>query len=334
MDKIKDEVGVLKKAILRLLKSRQLEYVSGEEICRSLDVTRTAVWKHIQVLREEGYGIEARSRLGYMLTSIPDRLYPVEILDGLSTRFIGRKVFYCDSVSSTNDLAKELVRKGAEEGSLVIAEEQTSGRGRLGRKWYSPKYKSILFTLVLRPPTSPSEAARITLIMAVALVSAIKKVTGVVAGIKWPNDLLVNGKKICGILSEMSAEMDQINYLEISAGINVNQGREDFPADVRNTATSLRIEASKSFPRVRLLQASLEEFERWYGIWLSDGFGPLLEKFKEYSISLHCPVTIHTLNRSWDGWAEDIDEDGALLLRLPDGGLQRFISGDVSLRLA
>lgn len=323
----------MKEAILRLLKERRLEYVSGEEICKNLDVTRTAVWKHIQALREDGYGIDARPRAGYMLTGVPDRLYPEEIREGLSTQIIGRKVFYCDSVSSTNDLARELARKGAGEGSLVVAEEQTGGKGRLGRGWYSPKYKGIWFSLLLYPPVNPSEASQVTMMAAVALASAIRDETGIVAGIKWPNDLLVGGKKICGILTEMSAEMERINHLVLGAGINANQDQTDFPEEVRSTATSLKVEAGRTVSRVRLLQASLAEFERWYRIWLAQGFSPVLARWKEMSISLNCPVRIHTLNKSWDGWAEDVDEDGALLLRLPDGGLQRLVSGEVSLRL-
>lgn len=324
----------MKEAILRLLKERRPEYVSGEEICKNLDVTRTAVWKHIQALREDGYEIEARPRAGYLLTGVPDRLFPEEVLDGLSTRFIGRKVFYCDSISSTNDLAKELAREGAGEGSLVVAEEQTGGKGRLGRGWYSPRYKGIWFSLILYPPVNPSEASQITMLAAVALASAIRDVTGVAAGIKWPNDLLVGGKKVCGILTELSAEMDRIDHLVVGAGINANLDVEDFPEEVRSTATSLKADAGRAVSRVRLLQASLAGFEKWYTVWLAQGFAPVLAKWKELSISLNCPVRIHTLNKSWDGWAEDVDEDGALLLRLPDGGIQRLVSGEVSLRLS
>lgn len=323
----------MKEAILRLLKASGLEYISGEEICRSLAVTRTAVWKHIQALREDGYEIDARPRAGYRLTGVPDRLFPEEIRDGLSTRFIGRKIYYCDSVTSTNDLAKELARKDAGEGALVVAEEQTGGKGRLGRGWYAPRYKGLWFSLILRPPVNPSEASQITMMAAVALASAIKQETGVAVGIKWPNDLLVGGKKLCGILTEMSAEMERINYLVVGMGINTNQEQEDFPEEVRETATALKMEAGRTISRVRLLQASLAAFEHWYEVWLNRGFSPVLNGWKELSVSLNCPVRIHSLNKSWDGWAEDIDEDGALLLRLPDGKLQRLVSGEVSLRL-
>ncbi|MCL6634836.1 MAG: biotin--[acetyl-CoA-carboxylase] ligase [Peptococcaceae bacterium] len=324
----------MKEAILRLLKERRPEYVSGEEICRSLDVTRTAVWKHIQALREDGYMIDARPRAGYLLTGVPDRLFPEEIRDGLATRFMGRTVFYSESISSTNDLAKELARKGAGEGSLVVAEEQTGGKGRLGRGWFSPRYKGIWFSLILHPPVDPSEASRVTMLAAVAVASAIRKSTGVAAGIKWPNDLLAGGKKICGILAELSAEMDRINHLVVGVGINANLDAGDFPEEVRSAATSLKMEAGRTVSRVRLLQECLTEFERWYTAWLDGGFAPVLARWKDMAISLHCPVRIHTLNKSWDGWAEDVDEDGALLVRLPGGGVQRLVSGEVSLRLS
>jgi len=322
----------LKESILRLLKEHRPEYVSGEDICRSLEVTRTAVWKHIQALREDGYEIEARPRAGYLLVCVPDRLYAEEIRDGLGTEFIGRHVYYCSSVSSTNDVAIELAQKGVPDGSLVVAEEQTGGRGRLSREWYSPRYKGIWFSLVLYPSVTPAEAPRVTMVTAVALALAVRKVTGVPVGIKWPNDLLVKGKKFCGILTELGAELDKINYLVMGAGINVNQDPADFPQELRDIATSLKIEAGAEIARVGLLQSLLAEFEYWYRLWLEQGFGNVLKKWKELSVSLNCPVRIHTLNKTWDGWAEDVDEEGALLLRLPDGKLQRLLAGDVSLR--
>lgn len=324
----------MKETILRLLKERSPEYVSGEEICRLLNVTRTAVWKHIQALRESGYEIEARPRAGYTLTGIPDRLYPEEIRDGLSNRFLGRKIYYFDTVSTTNDKAKELARQGDGEGTLIVAEEQTGGKGRLGRKWFAPKYKGIWFSLILCPPVLPPEANQVTMLAAVAVASAIKKETGIEAGIKWPNDLLVGSKKICGILTELSAEMERINYLVAGIGINVNQDETDFPEELRESAASLKNEFKRKIDRVRLIQTTLAEFEGWYGTWLEQGFAPVLARWKEMSVSLNCPVRISTPNNSWDGWAEDIDGDGALLLRLPGGDLKRVISGEVSLRLS
>ncbi|MDD3654803.1 MAG: biotin--[acetyl-CoA-carboxylase] ligase [Desulfotomaculaceae bacterium] len=325
----------MKEAVLRLLKEHQPEYVSGEELCKVLDVTRTAVWKHIQTLREDGYDIDARPRVGYLLVGIPDRLYAEEICNGLTTEFIARQVFYFSSLSSTNDLAKKLSSNvvGVSNGSIVVAEEQTGGRGRLGRKWFSLKYKAICFSLILYPPVNPSEASQVTMVTAVALAIAIRKETGVRVGIKWPNDLLVGGKKLCGILTELGAEIDKINYLIVGAGININQEPGEFPEDVRDTATSLKIEMGVTVNRVKLLQAILIEFEQWYKIWLEQGFPKILTKWKELTVSLQCPVRINAVDRSWDGWAVDVDQDGALLLRLPDGQLQRVVAGDVSLRI-
>lgn len=323
----------MKETILRLLKERSPDYVSGEEICRLINVTRTAVWKHIQALRERGYQIEARSRAGYLLTGVPDRLFPEEIGPGLATRFLGRNVLYCDSVLSTNNLAKELAGQGAAEGALVVAEEQTGGKGRLGRQWSSIKYKGIFFSFILYPPLIPPEANLLTLMAAVAMATAIRNETGVKAGIKWPNDLLVDGKKVCGILVELSAEMEKINYMVVGIGVNVNQEENDFPEDVRLNATSLKAHTGIGISRVKLLQSFLKEFENLYDTSLAQGFAPVLARWKEMSVSLNCPVRINTPKSSWDGWAENIDKDGALLLRLPGGELKRVISGEVSLRL-
>lgn len=322
----------MKQDILRLLKENSPEFVSGEDICKKLNVTRTAVWKHIQSLREDGYDVEARPRAGYRLVSVPDRLYPLEIVDGLKTRFIGRKIFYADSLSSTNTVAKELVRSEYGEGSMVVAEMQTGGKGRLGRGWSSPKYKGIWFSLILFPRVNPSEASQITMLTAVAVATAIRFETGLDAGIKWPNDLLLYGKKICGILVELSAEMERINHLVIGTGINANQDREDFPEEFVDKATSLKLESGHTISRVKLLQACLLEFERWYTLWLGSGFSPVLAKWKELTVTLNCPVRLTTANKTWEGWAEDVDDDGALMLRLPDGELKKFVSGDVSLR--
>lgn len=324
----------MKEAILSLLKKNRGDFVSGEEICKRLQVSRTAIWKHIQALREDDYEIEARSRVGYQLTGIPDRLFPEEVKVGLSTRSMGQnKIFYSSTLSSTNELAREEAQKGCGEGTLVLAEEQTGGRGRLGRVWYSPRYKGIFLSLVLRPPVNPSEASQVTMVASVALAMAIRAETGVVAGIKWPNDLLVQGKKVCGILAELNAEMDRVNYLVLGAGINANQEPGDFPEELRATATSLKVETGQPVDRVKLVRACLEAFEHWYSLWLGQGFGAILSIWREMSVSLNCPVRIHTLNKAWDGWAEDVDEDGALLLRLPNGELQRLVSGEVSLRI-
>ena len=323
----------MKDMVLRLLKQNGPEYVSGEEICKLLQVTRTAVWKHIQALREDGYEIDARPRAGYLLVAAPDKLYPEEIGEKLATRFFGQSIYYCESTPSTNDLAKELAQKGMPEGTLIVVEEQTGGRGRLGRDWHSPKGKGLWFSLVLRPPVMPSQAPQLTILAAVAMAEAIRGETGLPVGIKWPNDLLLDGKKLCGILTEMSAEMERVNHMVLGIGLNVNQDEGDFPADVKQTATSLLLEGGGPLPRVNLLKNVLASLERWYDRWLEEGFQPVLARWKELSVTLGRSVRIHSLNESWEGWAEEVDEEGALVLRLPDGSHRRVISGEVSLRL-
>jgi len=317
--------------VLRLLKKSRSEFVSGESICRALGVSRTAVWKHIRALREAGYDIEAQPHAGYRLVNVPDRLYPEEITDGLQTSFIGRRVFYYPSLDSTNSTARELAAQGVPDGTLVVAEEQVAGRGRLGRGWFSPFGGGLWCSVILRPPVNPSAAPPITMLAAVAAADALRRAAGVRAGIKWPNDLLVHGKKICGILTELSAEMERVGHLIIGLGMNLNQEEADFPPALQSTATSARLETGRPVSRVAVLQALLDELEKCYLSWLRDGFAPVLARWKELSVTLHRPVRVSTLRESWEGVAEDVDEDGALLLRLPSGRLQKVVAGEVTM---
>ncbi|OAT80700.1 biotin--[acetyl-CoA-carboxylase] ligase [Desulfotomaculum copahuensis] len=322
----------MKESVLRLLKKGYPGFVSGEAICRSLGVSRTAVWKHIRALREAGYGIEAQPHAGYRLINIPDRLYAEEIAAGLPTGLIGCRIYHYTSLVSTNRTARELAGREAPDGTLVVAEEQTGGRGRLGRGWYSPCGKGIWCSVILHPPVNPVDAPPLTMLAAVAVCSALRRAAGVEAGIKWPNDLLVNGKKICGILTELSAEMERINFLITGMGINLNLTAADLPAELRTTATSVLIETGRPVSRVAVLQAVLTELEHWYLLWLQDGFAPVLARWKEFSVTLGRPVRVASLKESWTGLAEDVDENGALLLRLPAGELKKVVSGEVSLR--
>jgi len=323
----------LKKAqILLLLKKERNQFVSGEDICKQIGVSRTAVWKHIRSLREEGYHIEAVTHRGYNLTDVPDRLYPDEIAESLNTEFIGGRVYYYHSLESTNREARVLASGGAPGGSLVVAEEQVQGRGRMSRGWFSPKGLGIWCSLILRPEVQPGEAPPVTMLTAVAVASAVEKVAGVAPGIKWPNDLLVGGKKICGILTEMSAEMEMVNFLVVGVGINVNTSLEDFPEELKEIATSLYLVEGEPVSRLKLLKQFLRDFEFYYRRWINDGFGPILEEWKKRCVSLGCPVRVSSPREVWDGWAEDVDSDGALLVRMPGGSIKRFVAGEVSLR--
>lgn len=324
--------GLTKIDILDLLRKNPKEFVSGEEICKRLGISRTAVWKHIRTLRKEGYVIDAAPRSGYRLSDVPDRLFPEVIGLGLDTEFMGRAAYYYDSIGSTNREARTLASRGAPDGTLVVAEEQTGGRGRLGRGWFSPHGLGIWCSLVLRPGIQPAEAPPVTMLTAVAVASAIEKVAGIRPGIKWPNDLLVDGKKICGILTEMDAELERVNFLVVGLGVNVNIPREDFPGVLREIATSLYLAGGKPVSRQELLQQLLREFEACYRVWLESGFRPVLEEWKRRCVTLDCPIRLITFRDSWEGWAEDVDGDGALILRLPDGSRRRFLAGEVSFR--
>lgn len=321
----------MRSKIRQMLKEQAGQYVSGEEISRRLNVSRTAVWKHIRALKEEGYDIEGHSRRGYRLCAAPDLLRPEELCPHLTTTRLGRCISYLTSTDSTNNEAKKLAAAGCPEGQIVVAEEQVSGRGRLARGWFSPFGKGVWFSIVLRPPFSPQEAPKCTLLAAVAVSRAIRRATGVECGIKWPNDILVAGRKLVGILTEMSAEMDAINYIVIGIGINVNVEPDDLPPELRDIAGSLRIAAGRSFSRVELLAAVLHELERVYDQTVKDGFAPLLAEWRQESVTLGQTVDVVGSGQQFSGVAEDIDSDGALLVRTA-AGLERVLAGDVSIR--
>ena len=322
----------MRKEVLRLLRNQTDGYLSGEEISRRLDVSRTAIWKHMQALKEEGYKIESHARKGYRLCSVPDLLLAEEICNGLKTKLIGQKgIVHLEEVDSTNNIAKQLAAKGCEEGLLVVAEEQTIGRGRLARGWFSPYGKGIWFSVVLRPPFAPQEAPKCTLLAAVAVARALREITGVECGIKWPNDILWQGRKLVGILTEMSAEMDAINHVVIGMGINVSIKAEEFPSELQEIAVSLAGASGCEFSRVVILQAILVHLESLYQKVLEQGFAPVLEAWRSLSATLGEKVRVIGLKDEFEGVAKDIDDDGALLVETGDG-LKRVLAGDVSIR--
>lgn len=319
----------MRNAILEILKQNAGQYISGEEISQALQVSRTAVWKHIRTLKQSGYDIEAHSRLGYTLRQTTDRLLPTEIKSQLTSAVLGQEIYYFGEVDSTNNEAKKLAANGCPEGTIVVAEAQVTGRGRLSRGWFSPFGKGIWLSVVLRPPFGPMDAAKCTLMAAVGVNRAINKVTGAGCGIKWPNDILWNGRKIVGILTEMSAEMDAINYVVIGMGINVNI--DEFPDDIAATATSLSIATGQQVSRIKLLTAILSELENIYMLVKKTGFAPALAAWREESITLGRQVKVYGFDSSFAGVAVDIDADGALLVETPQG-IERVLAGDVSIR--
>ena len=324
----------MRERILEILRGKMPEPVSGEVLSQELAVSRTAVWKHIQALKNEGYTIESVPKKGYILKEVPDRLKPAEVVANLKTKWLGHHIHYCELTTSTNELAKRLAGEGCEDGLVVIAEEQNSGKGRLSRGWFSPFARGVWFSVVLKPPFMPQEASKCTLLAAIAVVKAVNKYQGVQASIKWPNDVLLEGKKLVGILTEMSAEFGKINYIVIGTGINVNVPEEMVPEELRATAVSLADVAREPVSRVELLTDVLGYMEELYEKVLQDGFKPVLEEWKRYSATLGQQVKVIAPDETYIGEAVDIDEDGLLMVKRADGRIEKVIAGDVSIRPA
>lgn len=318
--------------ILQTFSDASGSYISGGELAQRLEVSRTAVWKQIEALRELGYVVEAAPRKGYRLLERPDRLYPWELRARLQTNILGREIEYHQQIGSTNERARELARAGAPEGTLIVAEEQTAGRGRRGRGWTSPFAEGIFASLILRPLMSPFEAPKLTLLAAVAICHAIRTVCGLEAVLKWPNDVQVEGKKVCGILVEMGAEMDSVNYVVIGSGINANVRMESFPPDVQATAGSLNQFTGHHVDRVALLAEYLHVLERLYQLGMKDQFQTLIDEVRKLSITIGKWVDVHTTEGVWEGEAVAIDESGALVVVDADGQEHHLHSGEVTIR--
>jgi BirA family biotin operon repressor/biotin-[acetyl-CoA-carboxylase] ligase len=310
--------------IIAFLKSRH-QCVLGEEISRNLGISRQALWRHVQELRDAGYDIVAIPHQGYRLVRSPDRLYPFEISQGLSTKVIGRKIYYFDKVSSTMDAAMQLGFQNALEGTVVVSESQTKGRGRLGRSWSSPKYKGLYFSFILRPDIPANQAPVLTLMTAVSICEAIKKETGLDPQIKWPNDILLGDKKLCGILTELEAEIDAIRFVVIGIGLNANNNADELV----DRAVSLKAYKGEHINRAELLRSILRRIEENYAVFKKKGPSCVLEKCIGLSLTLGRKVRLICHNRHFDGEAVDIDSDGGLLVRGDSGLVEKFMAGDV-----
>lgn len=323
----------MKEKILKKLKSDTTSFFSGEELSEKLGVSRTAVWKSINQLKELGYVIESQTKKGYRLIASPDTLTPIEIDFLLNTEVIGRQVIYYDSIDSTNNQAKRLAEGDFKDGTVVIAEEQTSGRGRCGKDWISPKGKGIWMSIILKPHISPSDAAKITILAACAVCEGIEAVCNIETKIKWPNDIIVNGKKICGILTELGAEMDSVNYLVVGIGINARAEAADFPEEIKETATSIRLETGQVIPRKQIAAQVLNAFDRLYKNFAVDGsIQNIIEIYKSKSAVLGKEIRVISKSGESMGKACDITEEGHLVICRPDGSKTEVISGEVSVR--
>jgi len=311
--------------ILNFFKKRGNDYVSGEELSEVFGISRTAIWKHIEKLRDEGYDIAASPHLGYRLVSVPDRLTGIELKWQLDTELIGKKIYSYKEISSTNDIAYSMASSGEAEGTVVIAEYQTKGRGRLGRKWISPRSKGAYFSIILRPDILPREVSAITLISSLGVAKTVREETNLPAFIKWPNDVLVNGNKVCGILTELSGEADKINFVIVGIGININTKSELLPEG----ATSLAIEKGEALDRLDFMKAILRNIEKYYKIFNKGKTAILIKEYRKLSAVLDRRVQINYHNKLISGHAMDVDEEGALILRLDSGFNERILAGDV-----
>ncbi|MBR1647342.1 MAG: biotin--[Selenomonadaceae bacterium] len=322
----------MRKTIVEMLKRAGNDFISGESIAGELKISRTAVWKHIQKLREHGYEILSRERRGYKLKDAPDLLLPSEIQIGLDTQIIGVEMHYEPSVDSTNRVAKALAYHGAQDGTIVVAEEQTGGKGRLDRKYFSPRGKGIWFSVILRPNFLPKEASKITLMAAVAVAEAMTRFN-LKPEIKWPNDILFDGRKLVGILTEMTGEMGKIYYIVVGVGINVNINREDFPEEIRDIAASLSEMNGEEISRVKIFRAVLEELDKLYREVNANGFGEVFKLWRKYNVTLDKNIRVISVidGNDFTGKAVDLNEDGALVVETPDG-LRTVYAGDVSIR--
>ncbi len=322
-----------KSDILALLRSSE-DYVSGQQLCKQFGVSRTAVWKAINQLKEDGYEIEAVSHRGYRLLESPDVLSQSEVLSRLTTKWAGRTLHYLEETGSTNIDAKRCAEEGEPHGTTVIAEKQVAGRGRRGRNWESPAGSAIYMTIMLKPDFVPDKASMLTLVMALSVADAIAEKTNLPAGIKWPNDVVVHGKKVCGILTEMNVESDYIQYVVIGVGINVNNAApEEFPEEIRDKATSLKIESGMTISRAELLERVLVHFEKNYDTFVRTlDLSLLMEAYEARLLNLGREVEVLDPRGAYTGVARGINGTGELLVETENGEMIEVYAGEVSVR--
>lgn len=320
----------MKEEILRLLRSAD-GYISGQELCNRFGVSRTAVWKAINQLKEAGYEIEAQQNKGYRLMAAPDLMTEAEIKSLMHTDWVAKKVLYFDTIDSTNTKAQELAEKGYPSGTLVVADKQESGKGRRGRSWVSPSGTGIFMTLMIKPDINPNNASMLTLVAALAVAKAITSVTGEEALIKWPNDIVVNGKKVCGILTEMNAQFDYINHIVVGIGINVHN--ESFPEEISQMASSLMIEAGgKRFHRAQIIAETMSYFEQYYDTFLkTQDLSALVREYDELLVNRNKSVRVLDPKEPFDGKAMGITPKGELIVDTWESR-KLVSSGEVSVR--
>ena len=324
--------------VLAKLTEHGSEYLSGETLGAELDISRAAVWKHIKALRDEGYDIKASSRRGYRLNDAGDLINVPVLKDSLSETVFGKEIIFFDELDSTNSKASSMAIAGAPEGTVIIADSQLAGRGRMGRQWHSPSGKGIWLSVILRPNLPAHMVQLITLAASLAVAQAIERVTGAEPGIKWPNDVLLDGKKVCGILTEMNTEIDKVKHIVLGVGINFSQQPEDFPSEILESAVSILMHIKnndkhfKNYTRNDIIREVLISFDKCYENLLVGRGSTIVEGWKDYSATIGKRICVHDRERKYFGKAADIGQDGSLILETDDGEIKTIVSGEISIR--
>ncbi|MCP3025880.1 biotin--[acetyl-CoA-carboxylase] ligase [Halobacillus sp. A5] len=304
-------------------------YVSGQQLSEQLDISRTAVWKHMKELEKDGYKIEALQRKGYRILSSPNKVSGNTVQWGLNTKWLGHNLYHYEEVNSTQEIAHQLAKQGKPHGTVIIADEQVKGKGRMSRPWHSPKGKGIWMSILLRPDLAPVQAPQLTLLAATVLAEVFAKVFKVTPQIKWPNDILVAHKKVSGILTEMQAEHDQIQYVVLGIGINVNQNEDEIPVDLRHIASSLKVESDQECSITDTIQDLLHQFEITYDQFMTQGFQHVKTVWEKYGYKIGEQVTIKTMRKEWDAVLVGIEPDGALKARDINGEEEKLYSAEI-----
>jgi BirA family biotin operon repressor/biotin-[acetyl-CoA-carboxylase] ligase len=318
---------MVKNEILKVLNENKGEYVTSEDLSSRLGLSTTCIWDEIQFLKEQGYVIEISDQQGYRLIKSPNRLYPYEIQKDLSTSYMGREIHYFKEVDSTNDVAKELAREGAPEGTMVIAERQSEGKARRGKQWLSPE-GGVWMSMILHPQVSPSQAPLLTLVTGVAVAQTIYNEFKIDVGIKWPNDILIGDKKVCGILTEANSDSGKLDYVVVGIGIDLNVDLDQFPPALREGATSLKNELNREIEGADLVQKILKDFEELYEEFKQGKFPKILAEWRRMSKTIGRKVKVRKTGRVVYGEAVGINRDGVLILEQEDGTLRKVLSGE------
>jgi len=318
--------------ITKRLLSANGQPISGQQLADDFGISRTAIWKHIKELEEDGYSIETIKKKGYIMISSPDSLQAAKVEQYLGTERFGRNIHYQVTCASTQPIAHQMAQAGAPDGSVVLCEEQTSGKGRLARAWSSAQGKGIWMSVIVRPDIPPTKAPQFTLVAAVAVTRAIEEVAGVRAEIKWPNDLLINGKKCTGILTELQTDIDRVQAIILGIGVNVNQQQADFPEEIQSLATSIRMVNGQPVDRAKLVARILQHLEIYSDMYVKHGFAPLKILWESYSCTLGRRIKATMIHQQIEGMALGITDEGILQVKTDDGQIHGIYSADIEIQ--